>query len=103
MPLPDGSLTPEEFDLIRRKLAQMYSRSPSKERPPCPSCGSVGFYIHPALLANRSDSLISAHTRTPTVGTYCKTCGHLTEYVAWVLGIEPLKVSTDGGESAGGH
>lgn len=100
MPLPDGSLTPEEFESVRDKLAEMYSRLPTRQRPACPSCGSIGFYIHPALLGNRSDSLIATHTRMPTVGTYCKTCGHLTEYVAWVLGVDPLKVSTEGDESA---
>lgn len=93
MPKPDGTLTDEEFNRVVVKLFDLWDNSPSKGRPPCPSCGSEEFYIHPALFGNRSDTLspMESHTRLPSVVVYCKNCGHVTEHVARVLGIEVLQ------------
>jgi predicted nucleic-acid-binding Zn-ribbon protein len=93
MPLPDGTLTDEEFRLVVQKLLNFWEKGGhGREKPKCPSCGERDFFIHPALFGNRSDTLspIERHTRLPTVAVYCKECGHLTEYVARVLGIEVL-------------
>lgn len=88
MPHPDGTLTDSEFNAVLSKLYNSWIPLHGGP-PPCPTCGSRDFFIHPALLGNRSDTLspLESHTRIPTVGKYCKNCGHLTEYVARVLGV----------------
>jgi hypothetical protein len=93
MPHTDGTLTDDEFGLVTSRLFECW-KPIHNGPPPCPSCGSKEFFIHPALLGNRSDTLspLDSHTRLPTVGKYCKKCGHLTEYVARVLGVEVLTV-----------
>lgn len=95
MPLADGTLTNEEFGLVSVKLYSFWNKTHNGP-PPCTTCGSKEFFIHPALLGNRSDTLspLSNHTRLPTVAKYCKNCGHLTEYAARMLGINVLTVES---------
>lgn len=99
MPLKDGTLTDEEFGMVAGKLVKFWSANPDG-RPPCPSCGSREFFIHPALLGNRSDtvSISAQHTRMPTVAVYCKKCGHVTHHVARLLGIDVLQVGENSNE-----
>lgn len=94
MPLRDGSLTEEELGRAFSVLEKHWKKGGHPGGPQCPSCGQNGYFLHPALFGNRSDTLIAteSHTRLPTVGVYCKHCGHLTHYVARVLGIEVLRV-----------
>lgn len=93
MPLVDGTLTDSEFLLVKTKLFEL-SKLNTEGYSKCPTCGSSDFYIHPALFGNRSDTLsaLSPHTRLPTVAKYCKNCGHLTEYVARIFGINVITV-----------
>jgi|GEM_PF-6940703 len=95
MPLPDGTLTEEEFRTVVLKLTEIFKASNGS--PKCPTCGSLEFFIHPAILGNRSDtvSVMANHTRLPTVAKYCKNCGHLTEYVASYLGVTVRTVADD--------
>lgn len=90
MPLPDGNLTEEEFNLVSLRLHQLWQGNGGKK--PCPQCGNHHYYIHPALLGNRSDTLspMQAHTRMPTVLVYCRECGYADHYIARQLGIEVL-------------
>jgi len=92
MPLSDGTLTALEFEMVNEKLALFWGKVGG--RPPCRACGSNRYYIHPALLGNRSDTLTPTeyHTRFPAVGVYCADCGHMEQHVAWVLGLLPLQV-----------
>jgi len=94
MPHPDGTLTDDEFTAVAKKLTDLWANNPNGP-PKCPTCGAYEFFIHPSLLGNRSDtvSIMSSHTRLPTVAKYCKKCGHLTEYVAKNLGITVLTVN----------
>ncbi|EPL1361224.1 hypothetical protein [Pseudomonas aeruginosa] len=98
MPHPDGTLKDEEFIAVSRRLYQIWEEAHGGP-PICPSCGKQDFFIHPALLGNRSDTLspLSQHTRLPTIAKYCKNCGHMTEYVARMLGIEVLTVENKNG------
>ena len=86
MPLPNGTLTEDEFE----KVAQQLLKHWGGQRKPCRSCGSDRYFIHPELFGNRSDTVTigSPHTRLPTVGVYCAQCGLLDHYVARVLGVE---------------
>jgi ribosomal protein L37E len=95
MPLPDGTLTDDEFARAVFKLHELWTANGGRE--PCRSCGEPSFFIHPALIGNRSDTLspAEAHTRQPTVMVYCKRCGLADHHVAAVLGIEALKAHTD--------
>lgn len=92
MPLADGTLTDDEFTNATVKLFKLWEKNGGV--PACPSCGSKGFFIHPSLLGNRSDTLspLAPHTRFPTLVKYCKECGHVTEYAARILGIDVLTV-----------
>ena len=95
MPLPNGNLTDDEFVRVREKLTLMWAKVGG--RPPCRSCGEEGYFIHPALISNRSDTyaiLSPHHTRQPTVMLYCKQCGLVEEYVGRLLGVEPLTSET---------
>jgi ribosomal protein L37E len=93
MPLPDGTMTEDEFRLVATKLLTFWGANGG--RKPCRSCGDDAFLIHPALLANASDTVSfgGPHTRMPTVMVYCRQCGYAEHYVARVLGIEALKVN----------
>ena len=95
MPLPDGTLTDDEFRQVVFKLNEIFKESGGP--PVCPTCGTLDFFIHPAILGNRSDtvSVMARHTRLPTVGKYCKKCGHLTEYVASYLGVTVRTVADE--------
>jgi predicted nucleic-acid-binding Zn-ribbon protein len=102
MPEIDGTLKDEEFSKVVLKLREFWSKDDMGSRPPCRTCGSDHFFIHPALLGNRSDtvSMMSAHTRFPCVAVYCGNCGLVDMYSARILGIEVLQVSQPG--DAGG-
>lgn len=90
MPKADGTLTSEEFGTAATKLLEVWGGM----RSPCRVCGSSQFFIHPALLANRSDtvSTMAPHTRFPTVAVYCGNCGLVDHYSARALGINVLQV-----------
>lgn len=90
MPFSDGTLTELEFSSARDRLTLLWSRVGGRQ--PCRSCGSPHYYIHPALLGNRSDTLspYEAHTRFPTVAVYCADCGLTEHYAARILGIQVL-------------
>lgn len=92
MPLQDGTLTETEFQLVSDKLHTLWDANGG--RPHCRSCGSDKYYIHPTLIANRSDtvSVGEPHTRMPSVLVYCANCGQAEFHIAWVLGIQPLTV-----------
>ena len=92
MPMPDGGLTVEEIERAHVRLVTLWAEN--NGRPPCRSCGSDLYWIHPALIANRSDTVDAQapHTRQPTLMVYCQRCGLADHYVAWVLGMETLKV-----------
>lgn len=91
MPSTTGELTDDEFKHIVGALHALWGGA----KKPCPACGHTHYFIHPALLANRSDTLspLSEHTRLPTVAVYCKKCGYLEQYLAKYLGIEVLTVT----------
>ena len=90
MPLADGNMTEDEFQMVSTKLATLWNAN--EGRPPCRSCGSIHYYLHPILVGNRSDTIgvLEQHTRLPSVVVYCANCGQAEFHVAWVLGLQPL-------------
>ncbi len=90
MPLADGTLTDIEYEHFKNRLIALWNANGG--RKPCRSCGSEGYYFHPSLIGNRSDTLSvgEPHTRLPTVGVYCSQCGLLDQYAARIIGIQVL-------------
>lgn len=98
MPNTDGSLSDDELAKIVKTLQGFWAINGGKK--PCTKCGDERFFIHPALLGNRSDTVNvnDAHTRQPTVMIYCQQCGFADHYVARLLGVTVLmpQVGNDG-------
>jgi hypothetical protein len=92
MPAPDGTLSEDEVALIRFKLTQFFDSIGG--RRPCPTCGTIPYWIIPQLNGNRSDTLTpnEAHYRYPTVMVTCQNCGYVEQYAATKLGIQYLEV-----------